>query len=315
MRPRTIILGALALAGIWSYAWVRPRSGSRPTAPVARPGDERRIVLLTDDLERTVPVRVPARRIASLHPAFTEMLEALGAGSNVVGATGADAARLGVPALGSHVKPDLEAILACQPDVILLAAARQAGLATAIESRAAAAGAAVLAWRPATVEQALARLREAGRLTGRESAALALAGRAEASLAEVAAAIAAVPEDRRPRVFLEVRATPALLTCGRESVAFDIIRLAGGRLVADLPGAVVAVDLEAVVQADPDVYLQQQGVMNPDPAPVSDHAVLGQLRAVREGRIHRLEESLLSRPGPRVAEAVMAVHALLYPDS
>jgi ABC-type hemin transport system substrate-binding protein len=65
----------------------------------------------------------PARRIVSLSPASTELLFALGAGDRVVGRTTwcdypPEARR--VPSVGDGLNPNLEAILALRPDLVVL---------------------------------------------------------------------------------------------------------------------------------------------------------------------------------------------------
>src|SRR5690606_6395326 len=84
-----------------------------------------------------------AQRIASLNPATTELVFAMGAGDRLVGRTHwdtyPDSARL-VPDLGDGMRPNIEAVLAARPDLVLLYASgenraardafRRAGIAT-----------------------------------------------------------------------------------------------------------------------------------------------------------------------------------------
>src|SRR5689334_1669636 len=65
----------------------------------------------------------PARRIVSLLPSFTEILFAIGAGDQVVGRTqwcDYPPAALHVPSVGEGLPPNIEAVAARQPDLVVL---------------------------------------------------------------------------------------------------------------------------------------------------------------------------------------------------
>ncbi|HYC31561.1 MAG TPA: helical backbone metal receptor, partial [Gemmatimonadales bacterium] len=103
---RTVLtaLAALALAC----------GGGRPAGPGTA---------MVDDAGDTVRMAGPARRVVSLIPATTELLFAIGAGRQVVGRTAwcdypAEAAA--VANLGDGISPNLEAILAARPDLVIL---------------------------------------------------------------------------------------------------------------------------------------------------------------------------------------------------
>jgi len=79
--------------------------------------------VVVDDVGDTVRLAAPARRIASLQPTTTELLFAIGAGDRVVGRTAWCDAPLEartVPSLGDGLSPNLEAIVAATPDLVLL---------------------------------------------------------------------------------------------------------------------------------------------------------------------------------------------------
>ena len=78
---------------------------------------------VVDDAGDSVAVHTPAHRVVSLIPATTELLFAIGAGRDVVGRSTwcdypAEAAR--VTNLGDGINPNVEAILAARPDLVVL---------------------------------------------------------------------------------------------------------------------------------------------------------------------------------------------------
>src|SRR5213078_3976102 len=80
-------------------------------------------IAVTDDAGRRVTLAAPARRVVSLLPSFTEILFAIGAGERLVGRTTwcdyPPAAR-DVPSVGDGMPPNIEAVAARKPDLVVL---------------------------------------------------------------------------------------------------------------------------------------------------------------------------------------------------
>src|SRR5881392_4502146 len=80
-------------------------------------------IAVTDDAGRRVTLAAPAQRIVSLLPSFTEILFAIGAGDRVVGRTqwcDYPPAALSIPSVGDGLPPNIEAVMARQPDLVVL---------------------------------------------------------------------------------------------------------------------------------------------------------------------------------------------------
>src|SRR5207302_982199 len=102
------------LAGLVALAAATCARGER--APAAGPA-------IIDDADRRVTLAAPARRIVSLLPSFTEMLFAIGAGDRLVGRTAwcdYPPAALAVPSVGDGIPPNVEAVAARRPDLVVL---------------------------------------------------------------------------------------------------------------------------------------------------------------------------------------------------
>ena len=120
---------------------------------------------------------------------------------------------------------------------------------------------------------------------------------------------------RKPvRVFFEVR-YHNLLAAGRGSMVNDIITRAGGVDVVETAQRLTPFGLEALLQAQPDVYIIQQGPMNRSPEDIYSRPYFQELQAVKAKRVLVVDESLFSRPGPRSAEAVEQLARFLHPRS
>src|SRR3989440_336812 len=80
-------------------------------------------VAVTDDAGRRVTLAAPARRVVSLLPSFTEILFAIGAGDRLVGRTAwcdYPPAALAVPSVGDGMPPNVEAVAARRPDLVVV---------------------------------------------------------------------------------------------------------------------------------------------------------------------------------------------------
>src|SRR6059058_4377463 len=103
------------LAGLIAFAVAACARGER--VPV-RGG-----VAVTDDAGRRVTLAAPAQRVVSLLPSFTEILFAIGAGDRVVGRTqwcDYPPEALAVPIVGEGLPPNIEAVAARHPDLVVL---------------------------------------------------------------------------------------------------------------------------------------------------------------------------------------------------
>lgn len=254
---------------------------------------------------------ITAMRIVSGYAAFTEILIAIDIKDRIVAANSADAKELQVPSIGSHMKPDIEAIIAARPDLVILSS-RRPQLVEILRDKLVDTKILIVAEYPHTVDDTFKFIQKLGRLTKTENKANMLVEQAEFSLQAIDNAVAAVPESKRPIVFLEVRNSPSLLTCGKDSIAYDIIRRAGGIPAFTLSGSVLHIDIEDLIVAKPDFYIQQYGAMNRNPPPPSQHQIIGELACVKNGSVLKIDEKLISRPGPRVTAAIIKLHKELY---
>ncbi|HEX5387562.1 MAG TPA: helical backbone metal receptor [Gemmatimonadales bacterium] len=258
---------------------------------------------MADDGGDTVRVGVPARRIVSLVPAITEMLFAIGAGDAVVGRTtwcDYPAAALKVPSVGDGIDPNLEAVVARRPDLVLL---YSSGQNVAAHERLADLG--VPSLRLTTDHLAdvprLARL--LGRVTGHELQGDSVARAFEAALAETSA-----PPGVHPLSVFFLAWTQPAMTVGRGSFLTELLARAGARNVFDdvAPSSAV-VSIEAVAARNPDLIL----TLGADAPSLEGRPEWSAVGAVREGRLVHIEGTEFSWPGPRSPDAIRELRSAL----
>lgn len=264
---------------------------------------------VVDDLGREVSLEAPPARIVSLLPSHTETVCALQACDVIVGVDrhSAAAGMTDLPQLGDPFAPDIEGIVALEPDLVLVD--EYSGLHQALEAL----GLTVYAGSPQTVEETFAYIETFGELLGREAEALTLVGRLQDEIAAVEEVVAGA---ERPTVFVEIDPTP--FTAGPGSYIDELLVSAGGENIvpADM-GPFPQIDPEFVVAADPEVILLLDAPFGVSAADVAGRPGWEDLAAVSSSRVIELTEDqadALSRAGPRVGEAVRILAELLHPE-
>ena len=267
-------------------------------------------VVITDDTGTTLTFNQPVRRVIALYGAFNEIFLALGAGDLLVARTAADGnlpQLAALPAIGTHMRPNAELVLAQRPDVVVQLEGRSEAQTQTENLRSL--GLNVLTFEVNSFERLFEVTLTLGQLAGREREASALVSGWKRRLEALRSRAAGKPA---VRVFYEVR-YPNLLAAGRGGISSEILALAGGENVVTDSKKLVRFSEEALIAADPDVYLIQQGPMNPAPTPLAERDHYKGLGAVRGGRELVVDEERFARPGPRALDAAEELANWLHP--
>jgi ABC-type Fe3+-hydroxamate transport system substrate-binding protein len=250
-------------------------------------------------------------RIVCLVPSLTEALFELGLGDRVVAVTDwcvhpADGVAK-LPKVGGTKTPELAAILAQRPDLVI--ANREENRRSDVE-RLRAAGIPVWVTDPRTVREGAELLGEIAELGASPEA---VARVVEPVLARVAEAEAALPARPTP-VFCAIWKNP-WMAVGRNTYANDLLRLCGGRNVfARCEGRRYPIVKPAeIALAAPEVILLPD---EPYAFGPRDAAELGALDvpAARNARIHLIDGTLVSWYGPRIERGIETLRPLLAPE-
>jgi len=246
----------------------------------------------------------PAHRIVSLLPSFTEILFAMGAGDRVVGRTqwcDYPPAALAVPSVGDGMPPNVEAVAARHPDLVVL---YNAGPNVTAAQQLERIGVRTVLLDMNRLEDLGPATRALGRLTGLEQ-------RAE-SLAAVLDSLAHQPppsSTTSTTLAFVVWDNPPIII-GHGSYLDQLAAAAGARNVfGDVTAPSAQVSLESIVARNPQwiAVLSDSGTV---PA-FAQRREWRAVRAVREGHFLLLQGSLFGHPGPRSGEAIRRFRALL----
>ena len=258
---------------------------------------------VTDDRGSTVQFAQTPQRIVSLLPSLTESVCALEQCARLVGVdrySNYPASVRTLPQVGGGLDPNIEAIVALHPDVVLLATASRAS------ARLEALGLKVVALEPKTYADVQRVLGTLGQLL-----AVTDAGRIWRGIdAGVSAAAQSLPARvKNTRVYFEVNAAP--YAAGTTSfIGETLARLGVQNVVPAALGPFPKLNPEFVVRANPDLIM----VGERNSIGMAQRPGWGGIRAIREQRVcsFKPEQSdVLVRPGPRMAEAARAMAACL----
>ncbi len=255
-------------------------------------------IVIHDDTGAQIRLPQAARRIVSLAPHITENLFAAGAGARLVGAVDysdfPDAAKR-IPRVGGYSRPDLEAIVALKPDLVLT---WQSGNSDAVVDKLKSLGLTVYQSQHDRLEDIPAGIEKLGRLAGTETVANPAAASFRLRLADLRKHYAGKPV---VPMFYQVWHQP-LLTVGGSQIISDVIRLCGGEnIFAALPTKAPSVSVEAVLAADPEAIVAS-GMGRDAPVGLDTWRKWSQIRAVRRGNVFFVPSDLIQRPTPRLLE-------------
>ncbi len=300
MRSRTglivavglaLLLAGTALAGCGNGATARPS-------------------MFTDDLGRSVDLAKIPERIVSISPACTEILFALGLGDKVVGVTSYcnyPEEATTKPQIGSFSNPNVEAIVAASPDLVLATGGLQSDMLDRMTNL----GMAVYAVNPTTLADTVAVIRDIGQLTGTQAKAEEIASDMEkrAKVITDAVAQARASGQPQPRAFYEIFYENGVWTAGSDSIISDLIKTAGAVNLGDVESSdYYQFSVEQLMASNPDVYFMGSGSMS-NPGDITARTGWDRMNAVREGRVYVLQDDLVYRTGPRLIDGLEAIYA------
>jgi iron complex transport system substrate-binding protein len=273
-------------------------------------------VTLTDDEGTAVQISAEPQAIVSLTPANTEILFAIGAGDRVVATDdGSDhpAEAAALPDVATFDSVDVEAVVALEPDLV---AAGGLGFtpAPAIEQLRSV-GIPVLVIYAPSIEGVHRDIELIGQAVGAANEAAALNDRMRAELDAIATAVdgAGTP----PRVFYEVSyvdGTGEIFGPAADSFLAEMVTLAGADTILADP-VTYQIPLEQLIERDPElIVLGVNPFYQPTPEAVAARPGWDVMTAVREGAIRAVDDTEITRPGPRLPVGLRDLAAAIWPD-
>src|ERR1051326_6451564 len=301
-------LGATCLLGILiSLALIATASCRKTETNLSdRPTHE-----VTDEAGRHVILPTKIDRIVSLAPNLTEIVYAVGAGDRLVGRTSYcdyPPQAKSVAEIGDTMHPSIERIIALKPQVVLVSTASQLeNFTRQLDEQ----KIAVYVTNPQSLDDVFSSMQKLGDLFGNHDKTVFEVESLRYRAIEVESKSLTV---KPIRVFFQVSDQP-LYTIGREAYLTDLIKRAGGvSVTAEVPTAFPRFSDEAALASKPEaIILPTGGSMGNANSTVAP--ALKTSPAALNKRVYKINDDLLSRPGPRLVDGLEQLARALHPEA
>jgi ABC-type Fe3+-hydroxamate transport system, periplasmic component len=268
--------------------------------------------VVADDLGRKITVPVDIKRVISLAPSVTEIIYAVSAGDRLVGDTtycNYPEEAKAIQKVGDTLNPNMEVIVALKPDIVFVSGASQLeNFTNTLDQN----GIAVYVINPTNLDGVFDDMMRLGDLFGTAdktvNLVVTLSGRE--SFIRHSLLLPRVGDPVRVvSVFAQISKEP-LFSIGKESFLNQVIESAGGQSVTkNVPSAFPKLSKETALALQPDAIILSDSSDNQEP-----NEVFANSPAVKNGRVFRINADILSRPGPRLIDALEQIAKDLHPE-
>lgn len=262
---------------------------------------------VTDFVGRTVVIEEEPQSIISLRPSSTEILFALGLGDRVIGVTeycyyppeAAEKDKIG------DFTTNVEKVIALDPDLILTFDQKDETVNALADY-----GYSLVSLKSNNIEEVLESIELVGRITNTYEQAQELTEEISREIEEIKEYTRELEEEDKPKVFVTID-TEELYTTGEGTFLNEIISTAGGiNIGAEAGRDYFVISEEKLFQEDPDYIL----CTFPTKDQILERENWQDLKAVKKGQVYNVDGDIVSRPGPRVAQAVRHIFDIIHPD-
>ncbi|TFE19726.1 ABC transporter substrate-binding protein [Cohnella luojiensis] len=252
-------------------------------------------------------------RIVSTSPSETEILFALGLGDQVVGVSDYDNFPKEVESkqkVGGVTEPNMEAIIAANADLVISGISIKD---TALEKMRSL-GLNVLRTDPKKVEDVFNNILLIGQISNKQAEAEALVAKMREDVRKVTEATATVKPEDKKKVYIEF--SPGW-TVGKGEFMDELIAMAGGiNIASDIEGW-SAINEEKIIKDNPDVIIYTLNITDESGKKLEDliqgRSGWDKIKAIADKNLVGLDGDTLSRPGPRITEALLQISNGIYP--
>ena len=269
---------------------------------------ENNTITVTDMFGREITIEGPVTRVIAMEPSDCEILYALGCGDALVGRgkyCDYPAAVLEVPAVQAGQELNLEEILALNSQVVIMAdMAQTKEQVTLLEQN----GVKVIVTDGNNIEEVYENIRLLGKIMGKEAEAEAVITDMQKTFADVAAK----SEKTEKTIYFEVMPLEwGLWSAGANTFMHELAEICGMKnAFADIEGW-QQVSQEQVIERNPDYIVLVTGMGETAVDEVMGRAGWENITAIKNGAVYNADSYAMTRPAPRLAEAVVNLYNFL----
>ncbi len=272
-------------------------------------------ITVVDDAGRIVNISVAPRRVVSAAPNATRYLQALGLESRIVGVTEWDNYKK-AESIGNLVPLNVEKIYSLKPDLVIVFGGFQLPEVEKLEK----ANLNAYVLNPTTLNDIIKAVGQLGAIFNVKTKSDALVKDLTKQMTDMGIKTSKISLDKRPKVFYTATVPDAsakeLWTAGTGSYLNDLIAIAGGRnIAAPYTGnnGWLSVSWEWLVQQDPDIIIiGSYGDEKATLQAVRDHAIMKNLRAVKNNKILVVDGDEISQVAPQTFKYLDIFYNFFY---
>ncbi len=301
--------GGSSTAAGTSTTTITSTTAGGTTTPSAAAKETAYPYTFTSPSGETTVIEAEPQRIVSISPTFTEIVFALGASDRLVGRTDYcdyPAETSEIPSIGSMNTPSVETIVELEPDVVLVSFMEDEMMDKIMLS-----GATVIQLESSnTIEGSLEGMEELGRILNANEEAEELVEDLKSDMQEVSEKVQGL--EPVSAYYVAGFGQGGDYTAGGDTFMNDLIEAAGAvNAGSDAEGWNYSV--EKLIEKDPDFLII--GSMADLASEFKSTDPYSSLTAVKDGRLMEIDDNLIAREGPRIAEGIRLMAEIFHPEA
>lgn len=264
--------------------------------------------------DRGVEVKFDAvpKTIVSLQPSNTEILFELGVGDKIVGATDFDSypeAAQNIERVSTSTTINAERIVELNPDVVVAYTVGDEAQITQLED----AGLKVFVIESATkFEDVYSDIIQLSEVMGVESTGEQIVKDIQTQIKEVQDKTAKI--ETKKKVYYEISPSPDLWTTGSETFQQEIMDAAGVENIFADQKSWISVAEEDVILRNPEIIITTTNYIDDPIGEIMGRAGWDKISALTNKQVFLVDGDIMSRPAPRIGQAVQIMAETVYPE-
>ncbi|MFI8495813.1 ABC transporter substrate-binding protein [Peribacillus butanolivorans] len=274
--------------------------------------EEVKAYTVTDDTGKKIKFDKVPETVVSLQPSNTEILFELGLGDKVVGVTDFDnypEEAKDIEHVSDSVNINAEKIISLKPDAIIAYTIGDETTMKPLED----------AGIPVFIIKSATNFDDVYGDIGQIAEVMGVAEKGEELVKDIQNQITSVEEkietlDEKEQTYFEISPAPEIYTTGSETFQQEILETAGiENIFSDQKGWVKVSD-EEIVKRNPNAIITTATYADDAVDEIKSRKGWEDINAVKNDQVYLLDENIMSRPGPRIGEAVELAAKTVYPD-
>ncbi|QNU06683.1 ABC transporter substrate-binding protein [Peribacillus butanolivorans] len=274
--------------------------------------EEVKAYTVTDDTGKKIKFDKIPETVVSLQPSNTEILFELGLGDKVVGVTDFDnypEEAKDIEHVSDSVNINAEKIISLKPDAIIAYTIGDETTMKPLED----------AGIPVFIIKSATNFDDVYGDIGQIADVMGVTEKGEELVKDIQTQITSVEEkietlDKKEKTYFEISPAPEIYTTGAETFQQEILETAGiENIFADQKGWVKVSD-EEIVKRNPNAIITTATYADDAVDEIKSRKGWEDINAVKNDQVYLLDENIMSRPGPRIGEAVELAAKTVYPD-